>query len=417
MISGPRRIAIMVGAAVLALGPLGCAASGDPVIEVGPATARADQPVTIRISGLRAGAEVQLAVRSTDADKITWESTGTYTAGRDGVVDPAVLAPTAGTYTDVDPMGLLWSMQPVPASAEPVRYAWPAGPATFTITASLDGRAAAARDVTRTLYSGGRERQPLDLDRDGFIGSYRPAAESTERRPAVLLIGGAEGGLRTTVLGDALAERGLATLSVAYFGLPGLPETLNEIPLETFEPALRWLRRQPGVDPDRIWTMGVSRGSEPAQLLAAQHPDLIHGVLATVPSGVVVCGFPDCDRSAWTLGSKPLPYGQPGNPEPAEQAAIIPVGRIDGPVLAVCGGADQLWPSCRHAESIMNRLDQAGHPEHRLWSYPEAGHGLGGLLPYTPVVPSDDSRGTSPAANKRAEAEVWPQVIDYLLQH
>lgn len=414
-----RPVAAVAAIAVLLILLLdGCStAAADPVIEVSPLEARSDEPVAIRVSGLRARSEVVVKIRSIDAKRVGWESSATFTADADGVVDPTVQAPTGGTYTGVDPMGLVTSMRPrqSPPSNQGLRYTWPSKRATFTVTVSTDGRTVAEREVGRTVFSGNDKRRQLALDRDAFIGSYRPAAGNADgRRPAVLLIGGAEGGLPADVLGDALAERGLATLSIAYFDMPGLPKTLNDIPLEYFAPALHWLRKQPGVDPDHVWTMGISRGSEAAQLVAIHYPNLVHGVLATVPASVVVCGFPDCDGPAWTYGSKPLPYTAPGNPDPIEAAAVIPVERIDGPVLAVCGGADRLWPSCRYAEAMMARLDQHGHRDHTLWSYPDAGHGIGGLLPYTPTVPSESGSGSTPAANQQAEADAWPQVIKRL---
>src|ERR1039458_4212970 len=65
-------------------------------------------------------------------------------------------------------------------------------------------------------------------------------------------------------------------LGVAYSAEPGLPQTLSRIPLEYFAGALRWLARQPGVDPARIAVLGVSRGSEAAQLPGVYYPNLVH---------------------------------------------------------------------------------------------------------------------------------------------
>jgi acetyl esterase/lipase len=65
-----------------------------------------------------------------------------------------------------------------------------------------------------------------------------------------------------------LAAHGYPTLSLAYFGEPGLPRELVNVPLEYFARAVRVLRRQPGVDPDHIAVMGDSRGGEAALLVA-----------------------------------------------------------------------------------------------------------------------------------------------------
>jgi uncharacterized protein len=117
----------------------------------------------------------------------------------------------------------------------------------------------------------------------------------------VLLLGGSEGGLPSPLVADMLAGQGYDVLGVGYFGLPGLPSTLSGIPLEYFARALRWLARQPGVDPAKIAVLGVSRGSEAAQLLGVHYPGLVHAVIASVPSDAALCS-PGCRTAAWTLG-------------------------------------------------------------------------------------------------------------------
>lgn len=63
--------------------------------------------------------------------------------------------------------------------------------------------------------------------------------EGREAVGAVVLIGGS-GGSEPSYVAEPLAAEGLATLSLAYFDRPGLPNELREIPLEYFRDAL-WL--------------------------------------------------------------------------------------------------------------------------------------------------------------------------------
>jgi len=44
---------------------------------------------------------------------------------------------------------------------------------------------------------------------------------------------------------------------LGYFGLPGLPPTLENIPLETIEKAMGWLNQQPSVAKDRFGISGI----------------------------------------------------------------------------------------------------------------------------------------------------------------
>jgi hypothetical protein len=48
-----------------------------------------------------------------------------------------------------------------------------------------------------------------------------------------------------------LAERGFASLALAYFGTDPLPARLQSIPLEYFARAIASLRQHPRVDPRR----------------------------------------------------------------------------------------------------------------------------------------------------------------------
>lgn len=235
-----------------------------------------------------------------------------------------------------------------------------------------------------------------------------------------MVFGGSEGGLDGQLLSGALAQAGHPTLDIAYFGMPGLPATLEDIPLEYFARALRWLARQPGVDPARIYVSGSSRGSEAAQLLGVYFPSLVHGVIAAVPSDVAVCSYPGCHGAAWTLHGRPLPFTREFNtPHPNDDpAAVIPVVRIRGPLLLVCGGADKVWHSCAYAHAIEAELTAGNDPyPHPLYAYPDAGHGVGTLLPYEPheTGPANDQlAGATASANETAKAMLWPHILSFL---
>ena len=169
-----------------------------------------------------------------------------------------------------------------------------------------------------------------------------------------------------------------------------------------------------------IYVSGISRGSEAALLLGVNYPNLVHGVIASVPSDVAICSFPNCTGPAWTLDGKPIPYtSQFDNPQPTgDPAAIIPVQRIRGPIFLDCGGSDSVWSSCPYADAIMSRLDQARDPyPHLLYAYPDAGHGVGDIVPYEPdqLGPAAaDLLGSSPNANHNADAQLWPHLLAFL---
>jgi dienelactone hydrolase len=274
--------------------------------------------------------------------------------------------------------------------------------------------------VTRLARTPGLRRRLLRPKTDGFYGDFFAPRTTARRRPGILLFGGSEGGLSTTADAALYASHGYPTLALAYFGEPGLPTDLHDIPLEYFAKALRWLARQPGVDPSKLVVNGVSRGSEAAQLLGIDYPQLVHAVIAMVPGSGSSCGIPRfngrvgsarCIGAAWTFRGKPVPYSLqgPATPYPFRDE------RIDGPIFLDCGAADQLWPSCPMARAIVVRLalHHFGQRVSFLY-YQHAGHGVGDLLPYRPDVELAFLDGDSRDANVIADANGRPRLLTFL---
>lgn len=227
--------------------------------------------------------------------------------------------------------------------------------------AAAAGAPASASSTRRALAPGVAARTET-LANEGFIGQLWAPASGHFRQPAILEFGGSEGGLDGQLVGAALADAGYPTLDIAYFGEPGLPRTLSDIPLEYFARALRWLRSQPGVDGSKVFVLSGSRGSEAALLLGVHYPALVSGVIASSPSDVAICAYPGCTGPAWTLNGRPLPYTKEfDTPEPTDNpAAVIPVQEIRGPVFLDCGGADKVWTSCPYASNYSGACPAAG---------------------------------------------------------
>jgi dienelactone hydrolase len=412
---------VIVAIAACLAGCSGAPAVGGAVrIEVAPLRSVADQPVSIKVSGLMPGTVASLRLRSTDANGVPWSSAAAFRVSPAGSVDPAQSAALSGSYTGLSPMGLFWSMRPDRRAAES-DYFWSARPLSFEISVAAQGHGPASVRLSRALSGTPLLVRRESLRTAGFYGEFFSAASAPERRPALLVLGGSEGGLSGTLVAALLAAHGYPALVLAYFNAPGLPAQLLDIPLEYFARALRWLRAQPQVDPGHVLTLGVSRGSEAALLLGVYYPHLVNGVIGSVPSDVAICSYPSCSGPAWTLRGRPLPYTfQFDNPHPVDDpAAVIPVERIRGPVFLDCGGADAVWVSCPYARAIMTRL--AAHHDayqHVLLAYPAAGHGAGSLVPYEPVAdtvtPGVNLSGRKPDANPDADAALWPRLLRFL---
>ncbi len=253
--------------------------------------------------------------------------------------------------------------------------------------------------------------------------------------PAVIVLGGSEGGLGAAAARDArlIAQHGYVTLQLAYFDAPGLPKDLGLIPLEYFKAAMDWLGARPDVDPKRIGVEGGSIGSEVA-LTIASHDPRIRVVVATMPTGVVWPGISHTSGdppSTFTLGGKPLPdlpYGTPFTSVfdlyakgllavGAHPDAVIPVERIRGPVMLVCGKSDTLWPSCPMAEQVVDRLKAKGFkPPVQLLEYADAGHAVfgGSWAPDNPAMAEWLKVGGTIEGNRTARQDSWPRSLAFL---
>jgi dienelactone hydrolase len=236
--------------------------------------------------------------------------------------------------------------------------------ALLATTPALAAASSPAGSVVRT-----------ELREEGLVGRLH-ALPNAQRRPAVIMLNGSDGGIPSGKDADDLAASGYPTLALAYFkdwrGQPdGVPASLNAIPLEYFFRAIDWLKRQPQVDSDRIVLMGQSRGGELVLLLASLRTD-VAGVIAFSPSDRVWSGIPARGATtppgpAWTLNGRPVPFQDAAFVQGAamrewfvrstpKPAAIIPVEKITGPVLLISSTADKLWPSDVSASAAAARL-------------------------------------------------------------
>lgn len=287
----------------------GADSTGTVEVAITPERSGLADPLAITVTGPEPEAKISLEVTSTDSEGVAWESSTAYRADDTGAID---LDARAGVSDDLDPMAPISSMRPVDPDAETVGYFWSGELQAFKVTVLVDDEEVASAEVQRGAPVGVPAATTTVAD-DGLVGQLWMPPDGVEvRTPAIVNLGGSEGGLRGHSRAAPLAAEGYPVLDVAYFNgdfldAPGLPAELADIPLEYFTGAIEWLDDQPEVDPDRIWVMGASRGSEAALLLGTQFPDLVSGVVALAPSNVVLCR-PDCDGPAWTLDGDPVPF-------------------------------------------------------------------------------------------------------------
>jgi dienelactone hydrolase len=416
-------------------------------LAVAPQQGLLDEPLTIEVRGLAPDEPATLRAISVDHAGRRWRSNAEFVADADGRVDPRTQSPRAGTYAGVQHAGLLWSMTlDDDASGGGLFSITDTSPIPLELTVESAGETHTVRSERLLLGPGVRRTAVRD---DGLVATLFTPDDGAPR-PGVILVGGSDGGL-SEAPAALLAAHSYTVLAVAYFGVEHLPGELCDIPLEYFARAIAWLQADPAVRDGGLAVVGRSRGGELALLLGATFPSL-RAVVAYVPSGIVFPGLPRTPsrqpRAAWTQDGQPVPYFSPrhvappavppskqgkplaGTPlmEPllddvaALGAAAIPVERIGGPVLLFSGTDDQLWPSSRLAETVMQRLARHGVARQRRHiAYPGAGHAF--WLPNVPatvhtvvhpVAGVAVALGGSAPADAAAAADAWTAMLAFL---
>jgi dienelactone hydrolase len=244
-----------------------------------------------------------------------------------------------------------------------------------------------------------RDLASYDLDQEGMtveqvtgqgLAGFHLLPDEVTRDGVVVTFGGSEGGADYARAHD-LAGRGHA---------------LEQVPLEFFgEVAERIAQDQ--ARPGPLTVIGSSKGAELALLLAEHHPQ-IDNVVLFAPSMYAFqglgSGWPG--TSSWSLGGEEVPYlsfedasvlgaltsqlsawvfDHPtayrstyesvveGSSEAEREAARLDPTSVDGGLLVLAGGQDEMWQSDVAAEEIGRAV-----PEAEVHVFEEAGHVFSG---------------------------------------
>ena len=406
------------------------------------------EPLSIRIDGLPADksvtvtAERTMAATSGDGPPTLYRSQVVFSAPQ-GVLDLATTKPLSGTYTDADIHGLFWSMAPVAGGEVGGLQA-----SQVKLTATVEGRVPTSATIE---FIDALPEVKVEQVKE-FPGAVFATLPGNARRPALIVLGGSEGGgFVARDRSPRFASRGFAVLGLPYYSpganereIPELPAAFADIPVERLNAAFEWLKARPEVDASRVALVGTSKGAE-FVLIAASRFKWITSVVAIAATDVVWEGWgPGVEpgtRSSFALDGKPLPFvpylefaeefagfrsgrevkmrrfqdkGRAANPAAAVQARIE-VEKFRGPLMVIGGHDDQVWASGMMAQNITERRAAAGLPTVAL-IFPEAGHSLSGIgwMPTTQYNVGLRKSGGTPQANAAAQARAFPETIAFL---
>ncbi len=412
----------------------------------------AGEPVTISLTGLPRNAEVKITAERVVAalakpdKRLLYRASATYSTDANGKLDLATAAPKSGAYMGADIRGLFWSM--VPTAAEV-----PAERKTMQIAFSATHGDKVLTSATLEFINSLPEVMVEKVEK--FPGALFASLPGKVKRPAIIVLGGSEGGASTARnTPPQLASRGFAVLGLPYYSPPKwpkfereiaeLPAAFADIPVEQLNTAYEWLKTRDDVDPSRIAIYGVSKGAEFALIAASIYP-WITAVVATVPTDVVWEGWgPGTvpgQSASFSLNGKALPFvpyqdmtkeldgfktgsevrlrrpqdnGRAANPAAAVKARIA-VEKFKGALIVIGAHDDHVWASGMMAQIIAEKRAEFGL-ETLVLIYLDAGHYLSGdgWGPTTQYNAAPLKSGGTPESTARAQADAYPKMIAFL---
>ncbi|XP_059201170.1 acyl-coenzyme A thioesterase 5-like isoform X2 [Centropristis striata] len=393
-----------------------------------------DEPVQVKVSGLRSRQVVTMRVRSTDEKGELFSSSATYKADGSGEIDLERDPSLSGSYTGVEPMGLLWSMKPdtVHKRFHKTKSLNPHVVKFSVHEEEGDGRMLAEATNERLLIADGVTRRPV---KEGNIRGVLFTPPGKGPFPAMLDLYTLGGGL-SEKRASLLASRGFVTLTVALYGHDDMPRNISEIHLDYFEEAIEFLKKQDKVGSKGVGIISLSKSGDLALSIASYLQDVeatvwINGCCANTVFPLlykkrqILPGL-TCDLSKvipTESGAFIGKYSMPNLLAEENKATLIPTEQATGRFLFVASEDDQNWDSKAYMDILVERLQRHGKDNFEIMSYPKTGHYL--EPPYGPFCPSSFHAmggkpflwGGEPKTHAAAEVHTWKKILDFFRTH
>ncbi|XP_026169814.1 acyl-coenzyme A thioesterase 3-like [Mastacembelus armatus] len=388
-----------------------------------------DQPVQVKVEGLRSRQVVTMRARSTDEKGVVFSSSATYRADGSGKIDLLRDPSLSGSYVGVEPMGLLWSMK---ADALHKRFQKPCALNPHVVKFSVheedrEDRMLAEVTNERLLIGNGVSRVPVKgRNFQGVL--FTPPGQGPF--PAVLDL--------CTLMSEKgaslLANKGFVVLAVPVY--TDKPHNVKQTNLDHFKEAVDFLQQQPKVGSKGVGIVSQSKGGEIALSLAA----FVSGVEATVwingcsavslvplyykNQQIIPPLLFDTNKMIHTeSGASIIKYGLE-NPLSAENKdSLVPIEQAKGRFLFVASEDDHCWDTKAYMDQMVERLKHHGKENFETVCYPGAGHLM--EPPYSPYCPSSFSGvisnvvlwGGEARAHAAAEVHLWSKIQEFFRTH
>ncbi|XP_075954421.1 acyl-coenzyme A thioesterase 5-like [Anarhichas minor] len=387
-----------------------------------------DEPVQVKVAGLRSRQVVTVRARSTDEKGVVFSSSATYRADGGGEVDLERDPSLTGSYTGVEPMGLLWSMRP---DSLHKRFQRTKSLNPHVVKFSVheeDGRMLAEATNERLLIGGGVSRHTV---KEGNVRGVLFTPPGRGPFPAVLdlyILGGGFSERRASLL----ASRGFVVLTVVAYGYDDMPKKIKEVHLDYFEEAIQFLKKQDKVGSRGVGVISISKTGDLALSIASYLPGVeatvwINGCSANTllplyykKRQILPALMIDLSKIIPTESGAFIIKNVVHNPLAEEnKATLVPIEHAEGRFLFAASEDDLNWDSKAYMDMLVERLQRHGKDNFESVCYPGAGHYLG--PPYGPYCPSSVHwvvrrpflLGGESSSHAAAEVHLWKKIQEF----
>lgn len=328
----------------------------------------------ITLTGAPAQTAVQFSTKTDRAGQI-WRSQFTIQTDDQGQVDLSVVAPSEGSYTTVNGMGLIHSQQAENAAADDFFPASVFHALHTEIEAHCAGQQLSAV-LTQRLTNDSVQR--VEITESGIKGLlFLPTTVTVA--PAVIVLKRQTSGQVDEAQAALYAARGYAALALDYTEQPTLQASPES--LAYFEQALDWLRATVSPKHHFVAVSGYEQGAELALVLATQLASKVSAVLACEPTAAVQSNYP------------------------------LAIENSQGPLLLASGKEHS---SSGYCKSVAERLQQTGFDYNFQW-YDFEGVAAGLRFSHVPTTLGGNTAEQVVALGKANKA-LWFSMIGFLHQ-
>ena len=369
----------------------------NPVFNIEKQSSMIDQPIQITICNLLSFQKVTLVARIIEG-KAEFTSHAFFFTDIEGKVDVNTTPSQGGTYTGVDGMGIIWSMEPAKNTRKGSRLSKQQASEPYTVQLGLvDGFQSINSWENLTLLC----KETVDLwymspetdkipIRHGRLRGTLFLPKNKSKCLGIIEMFGSAGGL-IELRAALLASHGFACLALAYFAYDDLPKGF-EFDLDYFDEAVEFMVQHEHVDSSLgLGLVGVSKGADIALHMASYNPAISHCVSIngsphynfgqhTYRGRQVRCHMHDTERLIHTDEGIICRESAKNTNNDAD---VIPVDQAKQARFLLLQSCDDGAVPESFVWDIATRILESGNKKCEVVTYPGAGHLL--EPPYTPL--------------------------------